>query len=86
MTSLPACALASASRSTIKSLRIGALRFRCGNDQALDWIGDVVRLIEHVGWIKARRPSDAGVDQFVENEEQAERVDRAGVEVIVAIF
>ena len=69
-----------------QSLRLGALRFRCGNDQALDRIGNVVRLIEHVGWIKAPRPSDTGIDQLVEHEEQAERVDRAGVEVIVAIF
>ena len=69
-----------------KRLRIGALRLHRRRHQALDRIGDVVRLVEHVGGIKARRAARARVDQFVEDEEQAERVDRSGVEIVVAIF
>src|SRR3984885_8060711 len=69
-----------------KRLRIGALRFQSRNNQALDRIGHVMRLIEHVGRIEPRRAADAGVNELVENEEQAEGVDRAGVEIVVAIF
>ena len=45
-----------------------------------------MRLVEHIGGIKARRAPRARIDQFVEDEEQAERIDRSGVEVVVAIF
>ena len=45
-----------------------------------------MRLVEHVGRVEARRAARGGVDQFVEDQEQAERLDRAGVEIVVAVF
>ena len=67
-------------------LRVGALQFDRRLHQALDRVGDVVRLIEHIGGRKTLRAARLGVDQFVEDQEQPERLDRAGVEIVVAIF
>ena len=55
-------------------LGIGALQFDRRLHQALDRIGDVVRLVEHVGRGEALGPAQLGVDQFVEDQEQPERV------------
>jgi len=65
-----------------QSLRIGALHIGGGEHQRLDGVGDIVRLVEHVG---GREISIAafGIHQFVEDEEQAERIDGAGVEIVV---
>ena len=45
-----------------------------------------MRLIDHVGRSEAGRLSHLGVDELVENEEQAEGIDGAGIEIVVAIF
>ena len=45
-----------------------------------------MRLIEHVGGIEARRAARARVDEFVEHAEETERVDRASVQIVVAVF
>jgi hypothetical protein len=45
-----------------------------------------VRLIEHVGRVEARRAVELGVDQLVEDQEQLEGLDRARVEVVVAVL
>ena len=36
--------------------------------------------------MKLRRLAHLGIDQFVEHQEQAERIDRARIEIVVAIF
>ena len=69
-----------------RGLGISALDSRWPRHQAFDRIGDVVRLVDHVGGSKALRLALRGIDQFVEDEEQPERVDRTGIEIVVAIF
>ena len=81
-----ACAPASAVAVDDQRLRVGALRFHRRGHQALDRIGDIVRLIEHVGGVEARRAAHGGVDELIEHAEQPKRVDGAGVEIIVAVF
>jgi hypothetical protein len=53
---------------------------------ALEWVGDVVRLVDHIGRLEIGALLFLGFHQFVENKEQLVRVDGAGVEVVVAIF
>ena len=36
--------------------------------------------------LEVRRLGELGLDQFVEHQEQAERLDRAGVEIVVAVL
>ncbi len=43
-------------------------------------------LVDHVGRMETLRATMLRVDQFVEDEEQAIGVDRAGIEIVVAIF
>ena len=43
-------------------------------------------LVEHVGRIEAVGAAQFGIDQFVEDEEQPVGIDRAGIEIVVAIF
>ncbi len=45
-----------------------------------------MRLVEHVSGVELRRAALRGVDEFVEDEVEAERVDGAGVEIVVAVF
>ena len=67
-------------------LGVAALRFERRKHQALDRVGDVVRPVEHMGRVEVGRPALRRVDEFVERPEQAERIDRARVEVVVAVF
>ena len=53
--------------------------------QALDRVGHVVRLIEHVRGLQ-RHLAPGGVGQLVEHQEQPVRIDRARIQVIVAVF
>ena len=43
-------------------------------------------LVEHVRRVEVLGAAQLGIDQLVEDQEQPERIDRAGVEVVVAIF
>ena len=54
--------------------------------QALDRVGDVVRLVEHVRRVEVLGAAVLGIDQLVEDQEQPEGVDRAGIEVVVAVL
>ncbi len=67
-------------------LRVGPRHLHRRLHEALDRVGDVVRLIEHIGGIESGRPARPRVDELVENEKQTERVDGAGIEVVVAVF
>ena len=67
-------------------LRIGALQFDGAGHEALDRVGDIVRLVEHVRRLEVRRLRELGFHQFVEHQEQPERLDRAGVEIVVAVL
>ena len=65
-------------------LDIGALDLHRRDDQAFDRVGDVVALVDHVREVKARRLLQ--FDQLVEHQEQPERLDRAGIQIVVAVF
>ncbi len=54
--------------------------------QALHRIGNVVRLVDHVGGIEWRAPILLGDDQFIEYQKQLVRIDRARIQIIVAVF
>jgi len=54
--------------------------------QALDRVRHVVRLVDHVGRGKALRLAHLRIHEFIEHQEQPERVDRARIEVVVAVF
>ena len=43
-------------------------------------------LIEHVGRREAGRAAQLGVHQLVEHQENLERIDRAGIQIVVAVF
>ncbi len=45
-----------------------------------------MRLVQHMRRLEARRAAQLGIHQLIEDQEQAERIDRAGVEIVVAIF
>ena len=45
-----------------------------------------MRLIQHVSGLEPRRLAMCGIDQLVQDQEELERVDRAGVEIVVAVF
>ncbi len=70
----------------MQRLRIGAADFVGAVDQAFDRVGDVVRLVDHVRRIEVVDAALFGIDQLVEDQEQAVGLDRAGVEVVVAIL
>ena len=67
-------------------LRIRALQLDGARHEAFDRIGDVVRLVEHVGRPEVRRLGELGFHELVEHEEQAERLDGARVEIVVAVL
>ena len=67
-------------------LHVGALDLHRRDHQALDRIGDVVRLVDHVGRIEVRRVRKLRVHQLVEDEEELVGIDGAGIEVVVAVF
>ena len=67
-------------------LRVGALQLDGAVHQTFDRIGDIVRLIEHV-----RRPQRAdaaplGIHQLVEDQKQPVRIDRACIQIVIAVF
>ena len=64
-------------------LNIGAGDFHGGGHQAFDRIGHIVALVDHIGEAQV---FGLGIDQFVEHQEQAERVDGACVKVVVAVL
>ncbi|MNE95757.1 hypothetical protein D3C80_1938910 [compost metagenome] len=45
-----------------------------------------MRLVDHVGRMETLDPAVFGIDQFVEDEEQAIGVDRTRIEIVIAIF
>ena len=49
-------------------------------------IGDIVRLVDHVGGIERCAPFLLGDDELVEYQEQLVRIDGARIQIIVAIF
>ena len=67
-------------------LRVGTLQLDGAGHQALDRVGHVVRLVEHVRRAEIRGPGELGLHQLVEHQEQPERLDRAGVQIVVAVF
>ncbi len=67
-------------------LGVGAGDGLGGGEHALDRIGHIVRLIDHVGGIKTVARVALGLDQFVEHQEQLVRIDRSGIEIVVAVF
>ncbi len=67
-------------------LDVGAREFRGARHQGLDGVCDVVRLVEHVGRVEALDTCQLRVHQLVEDEEELEGLDRAGVEVVVAVL
>src|SRR5208282_2275731 len=69
-----------------RCLRVGSLKCDGALEETLDWIGYDVTLIEHVGRREARSATQLGVHELIENQENLERVDRAGVQIVVAIF
>ena len=80
------CAACNARAIDEQRLRIGALQLDRRQDQALDRVGHVVRLVEHVGGIERPAPALGRVDQLVEDPEKPERIDRAGIQIVVAVF
>ncbi len=63
---------------------IGALHLHRGHHQAFDRVGDVMRLVQHMGGVEA-----GGIlvlHQLVEHEEQTVGVDGPGIQIVVAIF
>jgi hypothetical protein len=53
----------------------------------MDSIGSViVRLVDHVAGVEAVSRVQFSLDQFVEHQEQLVRVDRPGIEIVVAIL
>ena len=74
-------------RFTIDEMRLhtGALDFDRRDYQALDRVGDVVRLVDHVGGTEIRRIAQLRVDQLIEDEEELVGVDGAGIEIVVAV-
>ena len=45
-----------------------------------------MRLVDHVGGREAEPAVGLRVDQLVEDQEQPERVDRAGIQIVVAVL
>ena len=84
MASLPAWRLGQRRAIDEVRLHVGAHHFHRAGHQRLERIGDVVRLVEHVGRREARDALELGVDQLVEDQEQLERLDRSAVEIVVA--
>src|SRR6187455_3138331 len=67
-------------------LGVRALQFDRAGHEAFHRVGDIVRLIEHVCRPEVGRIRELGLDQFIEDQEQAEGLDRAGVEIVVAVL
>ena len=67
-------------------LGVRALQFDRAGHEAFHRVGDIVRLIEHVCRPEVGRIRELGLDQFVEDQEQPEGLDRAGVEIVVAVL
>lgn len=67
-------------------LRIGAADFVGTGNQAFDWVGHIVRLVDHMGGMEALHATMFGIYQLVEDEEQAVRLDGAGIQIVIAIF
>jgi hypothetical protein len=67
-------------------LCVGPANFIGARDQALDWIGDIVRLVDHVGGMEIFHAAIFRIDQFVEHKEQPVGVDRAGIQIVIAIL
>ncbi len=45
-----------------------------------------MRLINHVSWMKVLHTAIIRINQFVENKEQAIRINRPRIKIIIAIF
>src|SRR5262245_35437323 len=69
-----------------ESLYISSLNFDRRTYEAFDRVGDIVRLINQIGWGEARCFASLGGNKLVEYEKEPERIDGTGVEIIVAIF
>ena len=72
-------------------LRISALHLNGGLHEALNRVGNIVALVEHIGGREALARAGGleclrRVNQFVKYQKQPERLDRPGVEIIVTIF
>src|SRR5215207_8601762 len=67
-------------------LDVGARQLHGARHQGLDRVGHVVRLVEHVGRRELLDLRQLGVHQLVEDEEELEGLDRARVEVVVAVL
>src|SRR5829696_2341526 len=66
-------------------LRVRLLELIDGLKQRLDWILEVVALVDHVRRIEAREPFALGEHQLVEDQEERIRSDRSRREIVVAV-
>src|SRR5580658_2687009 len=67
-------------------LRVSALQCHRAFEQTLDRVGDIVTLIQHVDWREAGSAAQLSIHQLVEYQENLERIDGAGIQIVVAIF
>src|SRR5581483_656180 len=56
------------------------------DDETLNGISDVMRLVEHMSQSGICCAATLGVNQFVEDEKQLKRIDRPRIEVIITVL
>src|SRR6185369_2296526 len=68
------------------SLGICPRDFHRARHKRLDRVGKIVRLIKHVRRIEIRQFVNFRIDQLVKDQEKLERLNGAGIEIVVAVF